>query len=56
MILPTNERCREVVRALKDEPTLSTWERAFVNENLDRAHWSDPQKLVVARLLERFEV
>lgn len=56
MILPTNERCREVVRALKDEPNLNEFERGFVNENQDRAHWSDKQKLIVAVLLEKFEV
>lgn len=56
MTLPTNERCREVVRALKNEPNLNEFERGFVTENQDRAHWSTPQKIVVARLIEAFEV
>ena len=56
MTLPTNERCRQVVRALKDEPELTLFEREFVSSNQDRAHWSDGQKLVVARLIEKFEI
>lgn len=56
MILPNNERCAQVVELLKDDPALSEWERQFIGSNLARVQFSDPQKQVIARLLEKYEV
>lgn len=56
MILPTSERCKEVIAALQNEPALSDWEREFVKSNRDRNHFSDYQKQVIAKLIEAFEV
>jgi hypothetical protein len=44
MILPSNEKCAEILDKLKDEPTLTRWERDFIESNLDRTSFSDRQR------------
>lgn len=55
MTLPNHQRCREVLDALRDEPSLTKWERDFVQGNEDRVVFSDRQKEIVAELLEKYE-
>jgi len=56
MIIPNDARCAEVIELLKDDPALSTWEREFIGSNLGRLHFSDAQKQVIFRLIEKYEV
>lgn len=56
MIIPGHERCIEVIELLQDEPALTAWEREFIESNLGRPYFSDLQKQVIARLIEKYEV
>lgn len=55
MTLPNQERCRAVIKSLETEPALSTWEASFVEANRGRKDFTDPQKIVVAQLMEKYE-
>lgn len=56
MTLPTEEKCREVCRALalKDEPRLTETGREFVKGRQDQIHWSEFEKVIVEVLIETF--
>lgn len=56
MILPTDEDCRRVIAELADDPGLTEWESEFIESNLDRVHFTDAQKEVVWRMMEKFEL
>lgn len=56
MILPTDERCREILDALEDEPNLTTWEAEFVESNATRKTFTDPQRNVIAKFLDKYDV
>jgi len=56
MILPSNETCVEVIEALADEPNLTAWEMDFVESNEGRTWFSDAQRAVIARLMEKYDV
>lgn len=56
MILPNDARCREVLDALEDEPNLSVLESEFVESNHGRTVFTDKQREVIAKMLEKFEV
>jgi hypothetical protein len=55
MILPNNDQCRRVMDELKDEPALTEWEYEFITSNLRRTEFTDRQKEVVARLMEKYQ-
>lgn len=55
MKIPNNEACRAVIRDLEDEPNLTQWEADFIDSNLHRTEFTDAQKLVIARLMEKYE-
>lgn len=56
MIIPSNDQCRQAMKALEDEPNLSEWEYEFVTSNLRRSEFSDRQKEVIARLMEKYDI
>ena len=56
MILPDDERCREVIAALCDEPNLTDWEYEFVESNAERKAFTVSQREVVERLSDKYEV
>lgn len=56
MILPNDEECRRVLSELEDEPSLSQWESEFIDSNCERWSFTDAQKEVITRLLEKYEV
>lgn len=56
MILPSDAKCREVMESLADERSLTAWERDFIESNLERQTFSDPQKESVAKLMEKYDV
>lgn len=56
MIIPNHDQCRQVMRDLADEPNLSEWEYEFVSSNVNRTEFSDRQKEVVARLMEKYDL
>lgn len=56
MILPKDERCIEVVRALDGDPSLTPWELNFLKSNRDRTKFTDAQKEVIAKLEDKYEV
>lgn len=56
MILPTDERCREVLDSLADEPNLTGFEQDFIESNEIRQSFTDKQKEVIAGMLIKYEV
>lgn len=56
MILPTDERCAEIVKELDGDPALTTWELLFIKSNIGRTKFTDAQKEVIIRLEEKYEV
>jgi hypothetical protein len=56
MLLPSDQRCREVLEALVGDKALTSWERDFVESNLDRQTFSDRQKEAIAKLIENYDV
>ena len=56
MILPNDEECRRVCIELEDDPGLTEWELQFVNSNVDRLHFKDRQREIIAELMEKFEI
>lgn len=56
MILPNDEECREIIEALADEPNLTTWEQDFLEDNVDREHFTPAQREAVANLREKYDV
>ena len=55
MILPNNDVCRRVMEELKDEPNLTEWEYEFITSNALRTEFTDKQKEVVSRLMEKYQ-
>lgn len=56
MILPTDEKCREVIRELDGDPALTRWEADFIASNLTHQTFTAPQKEAIARLLDKYEI
>lgn len=56
VILPNDEECREIIEALADEPNLTTWEQDFLEDNVDREHFTPAQREAVANLREKYDV
>lgn len=55
MILPTDDICRRVMRELDGEPALTEWEYEFVSSNQTRTTFTDRQREIVAKLMEKYE-
>lgn len=56
MILPKQEQCVRVIEELDGDPELTQWEADFVASNRGRTQFSDAQRAVIARLLEKYEI
>lgn len=56
MILPNDERCREVLDELASEPNLTEFEAEFIDSNAARSCFTDKQKEVIAGLIAKFDV
>lgn len=56
MILSDDQKCRKVMDELAGDPELSQWESDFLDSNRGRPVFTDKQKEVVARLVEKYEV
>ena len=58
MLLPTNERCRQVVKALGEDVTteLTEFETDFVESNQGRQEFTDKQKMVVQQLMDKYTI
>lgn len=56
LILPTDERCRQVLDQLADEPNVSSFDQDFIESNEFRQEFTAEQREVIARLIEKFEV
>ena len=56
MILPKDDSCRRVIDELKDEPNLTEWEYEFITSNLHRTEFTDRQREIIAKLMEKSEV
>ena len=56
MILPSHERCQQLVKDLLDEPTLTEWEHEFLSSNTTRIHFTDKQREVFAKLEDKYEI
>lgn len=54
--LPTEEKCREVCRALVNDPRLTPVGLEIVRGRQDQIHWSEFEKMIIAVLIEDFEV
>lgn len=53
--LPTNEECARVIGLLSGDKSLTSWEKDFIENNLDRTIYTTLQREVVARLKEKYE-
>ncbi len=56
MILPKDDECKRVVDELAGDPELTQWEADFLDSNRGRTVFTDKQREVIARLLEKYEV
>lgn len=56
MILPKDEVCAKIIMELDGEPMLTAWEADFLRSNRGKFIFTDKQKEVFARLLEKYEV
>ena len=55
MILPSDDVCRRVVAELDDEPNLTEWEYEFISSNLRRTSFTDRQREMIAKLMEKYD-
>jgi hypothetical protein len=56
MILPKDDVCRKIVEELDGDPELTQWEADFISSNRGRLFFTDKQKEIFARLLEKYDV
>jgi len=56
MTLPSTETCIRVLKELEDDPALTQWEADFIDSNRYRTSFSDAQREVIARFMEKYEV
>jgi hypothetical protein len=56
VILPSDAECRRILDELEDEPALTTREAEFVESNAERQVFTDPQREVVAKFKEKYDV
>lgn len=56
MTLPKQDQCARVIEELDGEPMLTQWEADFIASNRGRTTFSDAQRAVIARLLEKYEI
>ncbi len=56
MILPTQEQCRRVVEELDGDPALTQWEADFLASNRTRTFFTDAQRDVIAKLLDKYDI
>ncbi len=56
MILPSQERCRQVVEELADEPALTQWQADFIASNRGRLFYTDRQREVIGKMIEDYDV
>ena len=55
MILPKNETCIRVIDELKDDAALTEWEYEFITSNLHRREFTDAQRDVIAKLMDKYD-
>lgn len=55
MILPKDEECVRVLKELESDPALTQWESDFIDSNRWRDRFTDAQREVIARLLEKYD-
>lgn len=55
MILPKNAQCIRVLAELKDDAALTEWEYEFITSNLHRTEFTDAQRDVIAKLMEKYD-
>ena len=56
MILPDQDKCARVILELDGEPALTQWEADFVASNRNRKEFTDAQRAVIARMLEKYDI
>jgi len=56
VILPSDERCREIVEELAGDPELTQWEADFIASNRTRTSFTTAQKEAIARMEEKYDV
>jgi len=55
MVLPDQAKCQRVVAELDGDPALTQWEADFLASNRQRSTFTDAQREVIARLVEKYE-
>lgn len=53
--LPNNLECIRVLSLLSGDPHLTTWEKDFIEDNLDRVNFTSLQKETINRFKEKYE-
>lgn len=56
MILPSDEECRRILDELEDDPALTDWESEFIESNANRTTFTDPQRQVIAKFKDKYDV
>lgn len=56
MILPKDDQCRRVLDALADDSALTQWEWDFIDSNRGRQTFTDAQREVIGRMMEKYDV
>ena len=56
MILPSQEKCVRIVAELDGDPELTQWEADFLASNRKRETFTDAQREVLARMMEKYDV
>lgn len=56
MTLPKNDTCVRVLKELENDPALTQWESDFIDSNRHRTEFTDAQRDVIARFMEKYEI
>lgn len=56
MTLPKNDTCVRVLKELENDPALTQWESDFIDSNRYRTEFTDAQREVIARFMEKYDV
>ena len=56
MTLPKNDTCVRVLKELENDPALTQWESDFIDNNRYRTEFTDAQREVIGRFMEKYEV